>query len=881
MSDLLDRDVVLAAFGDDRSRHLKIKELGDRIGVDHTYRPALRQLVRALVDAGDLIAHPGRRFSLASEGALVEGVVQRHKRGFGWLLPDEDGLRDAYLPAQEVSGLFDGDRVLCRISPSKRGPVGKVVRILARAQVTRTGTLLRERRAAWVELDGVDAPLLIPDGDEGGADDVEHGSVVEVVIERYPTAVTSALGRVVRVLGKEGDIAVQVERLITEGRIVRPFSPEAEALAAALPAEPTADDCKGRLDLTKMPLCTIDGITAKDFDDAVHAAPVSGDLLRVTVAIADVAHYVREGSALDIDAVARGTSVYYPGHCIPMLPEALSNGLCSLNPDVLRLCMVCQFDVTTGSGGGAGRVSKVKLSNGVMRSHARLTYEQVHEFFDGDAKEQRAAREAIPAKVQESLEHLRQASRALRKRRLQRGSMDFDLHESLILTDDKGEPVAIASHERRESHRLIEDLMIAANEAVASHMEAHDQPCVFRIHEPPDPEKLDRFFRLARSVAPNTKTHDIAASARDKGGKGKDKGKGRGRGRDEGLSGASVTALGLSRLLGRLEKHRLKNALDFLLLRAMMRARYSAFNVGHFGLGSESYAHFTSPIRRYPDLMVHRLVKAHLRQPRHRYAEGALDDANDQLEGTAGQCSDLERLAMDVERKIDALYCAWFMKDRVGEVFEGTVSGCAEFAVFVRLDDPEVEGSVHVGELGKDFFQYDELRLRLTGERSRYSVGVGDRVVVQLARVDLNHRRNELRLLKVIEREGHITDDPPPGMVADDDDLSVLHEREPAPRGKRTRGRGRHRDDERAGGRNPKSGKPIGGRSSGSKTSGGKASGAKTSGGKGPGGKGPGGKGPGGKGPGGKTSGGKASGGKSSGAKRGASKGGRSKQRGR
>jgi ribonuclease R len=833
MSDLLDRDVVLAAFDDDRSRHFKIKELGDRIGVDHTLRPALRQLVRALVDAGDLVAHPGRRFSLASEGTLVEGVVQRHKRGFGWLLPDVDGLRDAYLPANEVAGLFDGDRILCRISPSKRGPVGKVIKILARSQTTRTGTLVRERRATWVELDGVAAPLLIPDGDEGGADGVEHGSVVEVVIERYPTAVTSAVGRVVRVLGKEGDIAVQVERLITEGHIVRPFSPEAEAEADALPEEPSADDCKGRLDLTKMPLCTIDGATAKDFDDAVHAAPTSGGNLRVTVAIADVAHYVREGSALDVDAVARGTSVYYPGHCIPMLPEALSNGLCSLNPKVLRLCMVCQFDVADN-----GRVSKVKLSNGFMRSHARLTYEQVHRFFDGDpaARKNTAERNAIPPKVQESLEHLRQASRALRKRRLRRGSMDFDLPESVILTDEQGEPVAIASRERRESHRLIEDLMIAANEAVASHMEAHDQPCVFRIHEPPDAEKLDRFFRLARSVAPNTKTHDIAAGHRDKGGKGKgDKGK---KGRDEGTSSALVTALGLSRLLGRLDKHRLKNALDFLLLRAMMRARYSAFNVGHFGLGSEAYAHFTSPIRRYPDLMTHRLVKAHLRRPRHRYNEAQLDDANDQLESTAGQCSDLERQAMDVERKIDALYCAWFMKDRVGEEFEGNVSGCAEFAVFVRLDDPEVEGSVHVAELGKDYFQYDELRMRLTGERSRYSVGVGDRVRVQLVRVDLSQRRIELRLLKVIEREGHATDDPPPGRV-DGEERSGQHER---PRGKKTRGRGaRRRDEQRdddaptargrgAAGRKSAASKAGGSKAGGSKTGGSKAGGSKTGG---------------------------------------------------
>lgn len=722
----LDRDTVLAAFDQDNNRLLRAKDIITKLSVHADDRRALRQLLRVLVEEGDLLQHPGRRYSLAGDGQLVEGVVRLHPKGYGWLLPDDDAVKDAFIPPPDCDGLMSQDRVLCRILPSEKGPVAHVVKVLARGKTTITGVLRRYKNAVYVEADGMRDALLIPDGIEGNADGIEDAMVVEVLIVQHPTTVTSPIGRVVRALGKEGDITVEIERLIAEGGIVRPFSPETLEEAAQLPDAPREHDLRGRRDLRDVALCTIDGETAKDFDDAVFAERDKNGI-RVIVAIADVAHYVRPGTALDQDAVSRGTSVYYPGRCIPMLPEALSNGLCSLVPHQDRLCMGVEFRVTD-----KGAIQKPKFFNGVLKSQARLTYTLAQKYFDGD----KDARDEIPKPVQMSLDALLVAARALRKRRFRRGALDFDMTERVVQIDDNtSEPVAIQPHERAEAHRVIEDLMIATNEAVAEHFEGLDRPCIYRIHETPDPEKLDRFMTLVKKVVP---------------------------GRFTTPKGQVPEPRQLRDVRAKIGEHRLKSALDFLLLRAMQQARYSTDNVGHYGLASDAYAHFTSPIRRYPDLMVHRELKSLLAGQSFK-TEQQKEGREEALEEIAGSCSQLERRAVDVERAISALYAAWFMKDRIGEEFEGTVSGCAEFGVFVRFDQPDVEGMAHISTLGGDYFRYDPVMMRLYGERSGFAVGIGDRCLVKVQSVDLERRQVLVELLMVTERDGEEVElEPPP-----------------------------------------------------------------------------------------------------------------------
>ena len=735
----IDRDAVLAIFRSNPDQPLKVREVGRFLEVEADRRAALRAMLRVLVEEGELEAVSGRRFALPGGGTLVEGKVKLH-RGFGWLLV-EGAREDAYLSADEIAGLCNGDRVRARLGRAPKGPIAQVVKVLSRGQSLVTGVLRRSGSAAWVEAapEIMAAPIRIvdeEDDDEGPrflrADD---GHVVEVSVLQHPTQVTSAVGRIVRVLGRVGDLSVEVERLLAESSIPRIFAPEAVAEADAFGETPTDADMAGREDLRPLPLCTIDGETAKDFDDAVCARKDGPDIL-VTVAIADVSHYVTPGSALDEEARRRGTSVYFPGAVVPMLPEVLSNGLCSLKPQVERLCMAVEMRL-----GKTGKIKRTRFLEGRMWSHARLTYTQVAKFFEQDEE----VRAKIPSNVQESLRLLAQVAGVFRKKRMARGAMDFDLPESVIQLDDTGLPVSIHPQDRNDAHKLIEELMLAANEAVAEKFFRKEMPCIYRIHEPPDAEKLEKFHRLAGYVTQTSGNRENPGS--------------KGRTRDEGArkrSGAPVapTAKELTARMQELEGSPLSTPLSFLLLRAMMQAKYAADNLGHFSLASEAYLHFTSPIRRYPDLMVHRLLKNHLRRPRRLQEERTREREFSRLDQIADECSQAERRATEVERNMDALFQAWFMRDKIGERFVGVITGCAEFGVFVRVQTHHVEGMVHVATIGKDYLDFDDMRMRLYSAQSGFSVGVGDEVEVEVSSVDISKRQVGLLLVKITKQMG-------------------------------------------------------------------------------------------------------------------------------
>ena len=493
------------------------------------------------------------------------------------------------------------------------------------------------------------------------------------------------------------------------------------------PPAPSKRDLDGREDLRSLALCTIDGATAKDFDDAVHARPTGGNGVEVTVAIADVAHYVQPGSPLDEDARERGTSLYYPGKVVPMLPFALSNGLCSLRPEVERLCMVARFVVKPD-----GSVSKTRFANGVMRSKARLTYDGVFEHFEGgplkvfEGKDGESDARA-PDDVKTSLVHLREAARRLNGARRQRGMLDFNLAESVFKLDDKGDPVASTRAPRNEAHKLIEELMIAANEAVANHFFRKDIPCIYRVHEPPDPEKLKTFLTLARRAA---KDHRVNVPKE-----------------------APHNAKTVGAILKNLDDTPLSEALNSLLLRAMMQAHYTSENVGHFSLASDAYLHFTSPIRRYPDLEVHRQLKRHL-QSKKRLHDGEKDRLRRALEQTAKMMSDKEREAMSCERDISSLMATWVMSERKGELMEGRVTSVREFGAFVRVTPLHLDGLVPLGEIARDYLNLDEHGLRLIAERSGFSLGIGDRVIVEVKDADLSRRQTTFDLERVTEQMG-------------------------------------------------------------------------------------------------------------------------------
>jgi ribonuclease R len=765
---------VLSAAGEP----LKAKEVARLLGVAADDRALVRAVLRQLVGEGRVVALPGRRFvtaaatsgppetitgvPLAGPGDAerrgivavaghrgVLGVVQRKVSGIGWFIPDDKTQRDAFLPPAELRAVMDGDRVLARIGRGTRGPSATIVEVVARTRTSVTGVLRtvhdpRRGRDAWVEVDDnllTGAVRIVEDGPRSHEPDIAaNGDVVEVQIVTPPSDMHPATGRILRRIGRRGELDCEIERLVVQAGVVRAFPPDVLAAAGVLGDDPDDDDLAGRLDVRDQAIVTIDGETAKDFDDAVFARrPRKDGPIEVTVCVADVSHYVQKGQSLDREARRRSTSIYYPGRVIPMLPEALSNGLCSLRPAVPRLCAIVRFLVDDD-----GNVAHERFDFGVMKSRARLTYSLAQRFFDEEdgvpepyvlppqPREAPTSTAALDDEVRASLRLLRQAALRIRKNRAERGALDFELPELVIELDPRREPIAIRPLQRAFAHKLIEDLMIAANEAAARFFFRRSLPSIYRIHELPDEEKLGRFLSLAAPAylaatgkkLPNALLEDPSATTT------------------------------LMAVMNELGDHPSRQALDMLLLRSMKQARYAVLNVGHYGLGSTAYLHFTSPIRRYPDLVVHRLMRQALapstneqvpaattKKPGRAEGTGNIDAQVEELEDIATTSSEQERKASELERSIQALHACWLMKDRIGEHHEAIVTGVSEAGAFVRLTELFVEGLVRIAELGPEFYVHDEARLLLRGERSGELITLGTRFTVEVTDVDFSRRQ--------------------------------------------------------------------------------------------------------------------------------------------
>lgn len=694
-ADLLD-------FLQGQARHpLTAREILDHFSLSRPQRQAALRLLKSLVEEGALAHIKGDRYSLPRSINLVTGTVSAHRDGYGFVSPASGEGGDVFIPARFMREVMHGDRVVVRVEHGFRSgrPEGRIIRVLERAHRTVVGRFEVGRRFGYVVPADprLGTDLFIP---KAASRQVRPGQMVVARIDTYPGRNRSAEGTIIEVLGDPADPEVEILTIAHKYGLPVEFPGEVLAAVASVPDVVNEDDRRGREDLRLLPTVTIDGETAKDFDDAVSVRQESDGKVRLWVSIADVGHYVREGSPVDLEAYERGTSVYFPGKCLPMLPEKLSNGICSLNPAVDRLTMTAEmlFDRD-------GRRLDSRFYPAVIRSQARLTYTEVAAMLvENDA----ATIDRYPD-IYPHLQVMAELAQRLTAMRRRRGSLDFDLPEAEIVLDLQGRPENIVRAERNLAHRLIEEFMLAANEAVATFLAGRDAPLLYRVHEPPSTEKLQAFQEFIG--------HFNYGISLDKG---------------------SVDPRRLQQLLVELEGKPEERMINQVLLRSMKQAHYSPENVGHFGLAADLYCHFTSPIRRYPDLVVHRALRQVL-------TAGKLPDKHkahlqEVLPAMGEHTSQRERRAMEAEREIVSLKKCQFMADKVGEVFSGFVSGVQPFGFFVELEDLFVEGLVHISSIPDDFYVFEEDLQRLLGQHRRRVFQVGGEVQVTVAKVDLDRR---------------------------------------------------------------------------------------------------------------------------------------------
>lgn len=660
----------------------------------------------AMVRSGRLIRNRRKEYCLTEKLELLTGTVVAHRDGFGFVTPD-DGSDDVYLSAREMRPLFDGDRIAFKIiGVDRRGkPEGDVVEVLERGLQEVAGQFIRERGIGIVVPDNprIGHRILIGKGDAGGA---KPGQIVVARILDYPTQVEQPTGKIIDIIGTPGqkgiatDIAIQSHGIPTSWpKAVR------EQIKKFGNTVPTSAK-RGRVDLRDIDLVTIDGKDARDFDDAVYCEP-QGSGWRLLVAIADVAHYVETRSPLDQEAITRGTSVYFPDRVVPMLPEVLSNGLCSLNPKVDRLCMVCDMRVNAD-----GKVTRSTFVEAVMRSKARLTYSRVNAFLQGDHK-------AVPKALHSPLRNLHALFKAFAKGRARRGAIELDLPQIKFELNEVGEIETIQSVERNDAHRLIEECMIAANVQAARFLRRQRIPGLYRVHAKPDPERFDELRQYLVSLGLKVPHPD------------------------------HVEPRQFNRLLSKVRGRPDSAAISMQMLRSLTHAEYTPENIGHFGLALDAYAHFTSPIRRYPDLLVHRAIRHSIRGGK----AGRYDYDRQAMVRLGAIASAHERRAEDATRDVEAWLKCQYMADRLGETHAGVVTGVTNFGLFVQISELMIDGLVHVTSLPNDYYHYDAGRQELVGERSGRSFRLGESMSVIVQRVDMETRRIDFRPAELIHED--------------------------------------------------------------------------------------------------------------------------------
>jgi ribonuclease R len=712
---MFSRDHVLDLMRERVHHPAGMRELLQVLKIPREERTSFKRHIKSLVSSGELIQIRGHRFGLPEKMDLYVGRLQTHPAGYGFVTPEralENG-GDIYISGPLLNEAMHGDRVVVRIERIKEGgrAEGRVIRILERSNASIVGRYDRDENGM-----GYVAPfdrrvlmdIFVPPGQEGGA---SPGEMVIVELTRWPTATRGAIGHVTEVLGDINAPGVDTEIIIRKYGIPDRHSDEAIAEAVRMGTQVSERDIRGRSDFRGLPTVTIDGEHARDFDDAITIEKLPNANFWLGVHIADVSHYVHDGSALDREAYDRGTSVYFPERAVHMFPSELATGLCSLNPHLDRLVQSCFMEIDR-----RGQVVRHEFHDGVINSDERMTYTAVNGILtDRDPALLKRYAALVPM-----FDQMRELFQILNDARRRRGSIDFDLNEAEVIMDEGGVIEAIIALQRNVAHRIIEEFMLLANETVATYLEAQEAPSLYRIHEEPDVLKVAKFEEFISGFG-----YSLAAPA------------------------SALRPRHFQKLLEKLDGKPEEKPIAMVMLRTMQKARYAPENLGHFGLASPSYTHFTSPIRRYPDLVVHRALRA----ARHEtLSEDAREEAIEEMPEVARHTSEMERRADDAERELVQWKKVKFMADKVGDEFEGYVTGVAAFGLFVELIEHFVEGMVHVSTMADDYYRFVESAHLLRGENTQKVYRLGDKVKVQVVRVNMELRQIDLGLVEILER---------------------------------------------------------------------------------------------------------------------------------
>ncbi len=710
----MDKDDILRLVRERVHHPASARELAQILRVPREDRHAFARTLKALVADGALLQIRGNRFGVAAEMDAVVGRLQTNPGGFGFVVPEDAApgeRKDIFIAPPNLADAMHGDRVVARVErQTERGLEGRIIRILQRSQETIVGRF---------EVDASDLGYVVPFDRRiltdvhvptGQWSSAEPGEMVLVEITRWPTASRGPVGRVIEVLGGIDEPGVDTQIIIRKHNIPDTHSEESIEEAKRIGTSVKEKDIRGRTDFRAVTTVTIDGEHARDFDDAITIERLPNGNYWLGVHIADVSHYVKDGSALDEQAYERGTSVYFPERAVHMFPPELATGLCSLNPHVDRLVQSCLMEVDR-----RGTVVRYEMHDGVINSDARMTYTAVNAILtdrDPTAMEEYAA--LVP-----KFEQMHELFEILHARRRRRGAIDFDLPETHVVLSEFGQIEAILPSERNVAHRLIEEFMLLANETVAAHLVANDAPALHRVHEAPDVKKVEDFEEFITTLGYSLAAH-----------------------------GASVRPKHFQKLIDRMRGTPEERPIAALMLRTMQKARYDASSLGHFGLAAEHYTHFTSPIRRYPDLIVHRMLRASRDGEITSERRAELED---ELPETGRHTSEMERRADEAERELLQWKKVRFMANKVGDEFHGHITGVAPFGLFVELIEHYVEGLVHMSSMADDYYRFIEQQHTLRGENTKRVYRLGDKVLVQVVRVDMERRQVDLGLVEILE----------------------------------------------------------------------------------------------------------------------------------
>ncbi|MDX8344311.1 ribonuclease R [Rossellomorea sp. YZS02] len=714
-------DRLLSYMKEEAYKPLTVQELEEAFGIEGSTN--FKDFVKALVvmeEKGLVVRTRSNRYGLPEKMNLVRGKVSAHAKGFAFVIPEESGMDDIFIPPNETNNAMHGDIVLVRVSTSSSGSrrEGTVVRIVERGVDQMVGTFTESKHFGFVIPDDKKfaSDIFIPKSAQMGA---AEGHKVVVKLTSYPEGRKSAEGEVIEILGHKNDPGVDILSIIHKHGIDIEFPEEVMDQANKVPSEIDESEIPNRKDLRDQTIVTIDGADAKDLDDAVTVTKLDNGNYKLGVHIADVTYYVKESSPIDQEAFDRGTSVYLVDRVIPMIPHRLSNGICSLNPKVDRLTLSCDMEISP-----EGDVVKHEIFQSVIKTTERMTYSDVNKILvDKDEELRKKYEPLVPM-----FEEMEDLAQVLRTKRMKRGAIDFDFKEAKVLVNEEGEPTDVVLRERSVAEKLIEEFMLVANETVAEHFHWMDVPFIYRIHEDPKEDKLQRFFEFITNFGLIVKG-----------------------------TANSIHPRALQEIVEDVQGEPEEMVVSTMMLRSMQQAKYDPESLGHFGLATEFYTHFTSPIRRYPDLIVHRLIRTYL-------IEGKLDPATREKWGAqmghiAEHTSSRERRAVDAERETDELKKAEYMEDKVGEEYDGIISSVTNFGMFVELPNT-IEGLVHVSYMTDDYYRFDERHLAMIGERTANVFRIGDEITVRVVSVNKDERAIDFEIVgmkgKRKERENSV-----------------------------------------------------------------------------------------------------------------------------